>query len=388
MASWRDSRLALRIRYASRHFRKSLRLLEIRYVRKALVRYYYSHHDYAPPPSMITLRMTNQCNLRCTQCGQWGENGAFRHGREPRAQELTTSQWRTFLEQMASSCPHVYFFGGEPMLRRDLLALVRCASERGMAAGINTNGTFLRARGDEIVRAGLDYILVSIDGPREINNLIRIGPRDSFGMAAEGIQELVATRRRGGALCPLIEVFMTLTPENQGEILSTARIARELGVDYFSLAAGMFTTPALAAASELEYEREFGIVPTFYRGFVRDVSRMNASAIMRDIHSVRALWGSRFKEYPPIQFDLATYYHRPEQKLSHRQCIAPWLTMQVMPDGTMAFCEDFADLPCGNVTQEHPLVLWNNARSRAWRRRIRTKGVFAAESRCVAHHLH
>jgi MoaA/NifB/PqqE/SkfB family radical SAM enzyme len=365
-----------------------LRLLEVRWLRKNLVRCYYRHRDYAPPPSMITLRMTNHCNLRCTQCGQWGENGAFHHRPSAPQPELTTAQWLTFLEQMSGSCPHAYFFGGEPMMRRDLLPLVRRASERGMATGVNTNGTFLRGWGQEIVRSGLDYILVSLDGPREVNNLIRIGSRDSFGMTSEGVRELVAARCREAALCPLIEIFMTLTPENQGEILSTAKIARELGADYFSLATGMFTTPELAAASELEYQAEFGIAATFYRGFVRDVSRMNADAIMRDIRAVRALWGSRFKEYPPITFDLATYYHRPEQRLNDRPCIAPWLTMQIMPDGTMAFCEDFADLPCGNITQEHPLDLWNNSRSRAWRRRIRTKGVFAAESRCVAHYLY
>ena len=388
MLSLQNSRLALRLRYASGHFRKTLRLLQVRYLRKGLVRWHYSHRDHAPAPSMITLRMTNHCNLRCTQCGQWGEHGAFLNAPSAPRQELTTAQWCTFLDQMSGSCPHVYFFGGEPMMRKDLLSLVHWAAERDMATGVNTNGTFLRGRGDDIVRSGLDYILVSIDGPREVNNMIRIGPRDSFGMATEGVQELVAARRRNRALCPLIEIFMTLTPENQGEILSTARIARELGADYFSLAAGMFTTAELATVSEREYQAEFGIAPTFYRGFVRDVSRMNADAIMRDVHAIRALWGSRFKEYPPIKFDLATYYHQPEQKLSSRQCIVPWLTMQIMPDGTMAFCEDFADLPCGNVTREHPLELWNNSHSRAWRRRIRTKGVFAAESRCVAHYLH
>jgi MoaA/NifB/PqqE/SkfB family radical SAM enzyme len=361
--------------------------MEVRYVRKQRVRWYYRHHDHAPPPSMITLRMTNQCNLRCTQCGQWGEHGAFHDRTRAASRDLTTAQWQTLLDQMSASCPHVYFFGGEPMSRPDLLPLVRHAANRGMVTGINTNGTFLRGRGKDIVQAGLDYILVSIDGPREVNNLIRLGTPDAFGIAAAGVCELVAARRQSGRLCPLIEVFMTLTTTNQGEILSTARIARELGADYFSLAAGMFTTPELAAQSDREYQAEFGIAPAFYQGFVRDVGDMNAQAILRDVRAVRALWGKRFKEYPPIDFDLDTYYHRPEQKLNNRPCIAPWLTMQIMPDGTMAFCEDFADLPCGNVTEQHPLDLWNNTRSRAWRRRIRTKGVFAAESRCVAHYL-
>jgi MoaA/NifB/PqqE/SkfB family radical SAM enzyme len=384
----RESRLALRLGYAVERFRKGLRLAEVRYVRKNQVRWYYRHRDYAPPPSMITLRVTNQCNLRCTQCGQWGENGAFHDRDRARPRDLTTAQWQRFLDQMSGACPHVYFFGGEPMLRTDLLQLVRHAAELGMIAGINTNGTFLRGRGQQIVDAGLDYILVSIDGPREVNNLIRIGTRDAFGLAAGGIEELVAARRRTRSICPLIEVFMTLTTANQSQILSTAKIARELGADYFSLAAGMFTTPQLAAESEREYQQEFGIAPAFYRGFVRDVTAMNPQAILHDVLAVRALWSKRFKEYPPIDFDLGVYYHHPERRLNDRPCIAPWLTMQIMPDGTMTFCEDFADLPCGNVTQEHPLTLWNNSRSREWRRRIRTKGVFAAESRCVAHYLY
>jgi MoaA/NifB/PqqE/SkfB family radical SAM enzyme len=383
-----ESRLAIRLRYIRQRLRKSLRLAEVRYVRKNRVRWYYRHRDYAPPPSMITLRVTNQCNLRCTQCGQWGDNGVFHDRDRARTGDLTTAQWQRFLDQMSGTCPHVYFFGGEPMLRTDLLALVKHAAGRGMITGINTNGTFLRGRGAEIVEAGLDYILVSVDGPREVNNLIRIGTRDAFGLATAGVQELVEARKRRKDACPLIEVFMTLTTANQGEILSTAKIARELGADYFSLAAGMFTTPQLAAESERAYRAEFGVSPAFYRGFVRDVTGMQPQAILRDVTAARQLWGKRFKEYPPIDFDLAQYYHHPEQPLSNRPCIAPWLTMQIMPDGTMTFCEDFADLPCGNITREHPLDLWNNSRSREWRRRIRTKGVFSAESRCVAHYLY
>ena len=388
MRSFRNSRFAIRLQYARQRWRKAMRLMAVRYWRKNWVRWYFRNRDYAPAPSMVTLRMTNQCNLRCTQCGQWGENGAFHDRAEARTKELSTNEWRRFIDQIADDCPHVYFFGGEPMLRPDLLSLIRYASDRHVITGVNTNGTILRGRAQAIVDSGLDYIMVSLDGPREVNNLIRIGTPDAFGIAASGIQELVEARRRSGRACPLIEVFMTLTTKNQTEILRTASIARELGADYFSLAAGMFTTAELAAASAREYRAEFGIDPAFYHGFVRDVAGMNAAAIMRDVQAVRSLLGGRFKEYPPIDFDLDKYFHQPEQKLHNRPCIAPWLTMQIMPDGTLSFCEDFADLPCGNVTQEHPLELWNNSRSRAWRRRIRTKGVFAAESRCVAHHLY
>jgi MoaA/NifB/PqqE/SkfB family radical SAM enzyme len=120
MKNLRESRFALRLRYVRRHLAKALRLAEVRYLRENRVRWYYRHFDHAPPPSFITLRMTNHCNLRCIQCGQWGENGAFHDRDRPACHELTTAQWQTFLDQVSGVCPHVHIFRGEPMLRRDL----------------------------------------------------------------------------------------------------------------------------------------------------------------------------------------------------------------------------------------------------------------------------
>ena len=193
-------------------------------------------------------------------------------------------------------------------------------------------------------------------------------------------------RQDANSRYPLIEIFMTLTTDNQQKITETAQIARSAGVDYFSLALGMFTTKELAKESVEQYKQEFGIEPRFYDGFVRDVTRMNPGLIADQIMAVRAQWGSRYKHNPPVRADLSQYFRRPRERLTRRQCISPWLTMQVMPDGEMTFCEDFADLPVGNICARDPLDLWNNEVSRSWRRRIRTVGKFV-ESRCVAHYL-
>jgi hypothetical protein len=85
---------------------------------------------------------------------------------------------------------------------------------------------------------------------------------------------------------------------------------------------------------------------------------------------------------------LEHYYRNPEEPLRRRRCITPWLNMQVMPNGEIAFCEDFPDLVVGNVRDNDPLALWNAPASRAWRRRIRTKGIFRAETRCCSYYLH
>ena len=384
----RSNRWTIRIQFALRRLSKFLRILEVRYFRRWSVWLYYRHRDFAPPPSMVTLRMTNHCNLRCVQCAQWGERGVFKGPENPpTTRELSTEEWKNFIQRIAPYCPHIYFFGGEPFLRKDLLELVRYAAARNVVAGVNTNGHFLKNKGKEIVASGMDYILISLDGPREVNNRIRVGSRDGYGAVVEGVVELIGAKQELRSGYPFIELFMTLTVENQAHVAGTAALARRLGVDYFSLALGMFTTPQLARASAEQYQREFGVDPKFYHGFVRDVMDLDTEGVTAQIREVKRMWGSGYKQYPPVKLDLDRYFRRPHEPLTSYPCISPWLTMQIMPAGELAFCEDFADLVTGNVRDEDPLALWNNATSRAWRRRIRTKGVFPAESRCVAHYL-
>jgi hypothetical protein len=164
-------------------------------------------------------------------------------------------------------------------------------------------------------------------------------------------------------------------------------LALQLGVEYFAVTFGIFTTPELAQESSEQFKEEFGVNPSFYKGFVRDVSKMAPELIAAQIHEVKRMWGSRYKQYPPVKFSVSDYYRKPERTLVNRPCIAPWMTMQVMPNGDMAYCADFPDLVTGNVREQDPLALGNNPASRSWRRRIRTKGIFAAETRCCDYYL-
>ena len=279
----RMTRWMLRASYARRRWSKALKVLEVRLWRKPLIKVYYSRTDYAPAPCGITLRMTHHCNLRCVQCGQWGEHGVFiRPGRPAFRNEMSTADWKTFIARVAQVCPHIYFFGGEPFLRKDCLELVKFATAHNIIAGVNTNGNFLTNKGREIVESGMDYLIVSLDGPKEINNQIRLGKLDGYTAVVDGIRELVHAKTERKSAYPLVELIMTLTDLNQWHIVSTAKLTLETEeVDYFAVAFGTYTTPALARASTKEFEEEFGVTPRFFNGFVRDVSQMDAEVIAR-----------------------------------------------------------------------------------------------------------
>ena len=355
--------------------------------RRFLVSTCYRHADTAPPPINAVVRITSTCNLRCRQCGQWGDRGAFRLLEHAAVrEELSTDQWKRVLSRLASFCPHVYIFGGEPFARKDVLELVHVVAQHRATIGINTNGTFLSSKSKEIVESGLDYMIVSLDGPKEVNDNIRIGSR-GFTAVTEGITELISRRKELHTAFPQVELIMTLTAENQSSIVETARIAKSLCVDTFAVQFGIFTTADIAVASSRQANEEFGRAPTFFSAFVRDTSDMNPELIQRQVTQVRQEWGDRFKSYPPIRFDVREYFEHPERPLVGGQCTTPWMSMQIMPNGSMAFCSDFPDFAVGNVIEDDPLKLWNGRGSRAWRNRIRTKGTFAAENRCCDRYL-
>ena len=300
--------------------------------------------------------------------------------------ELSTSEWRSILSRLAKFCPHFYIFGGEPFARKDVLELTRTAVQHGATVGINTNGTLLGSKGAEIVDSGLDYLMVSLDGPEDVNDKIRLGSR-GFTVVTAGIRELVAEKRSRRSGFPQLELIMTLTADNQDRIVETSKIAESLGVDVFALGFGIFTTPELASVSSRQAQEEFGRDAKFFGAFVRDVSGINADMVETQVIEVRNRWRSRFKTYPPIRFRIHEYFQHPERPLMNAGCITPWLSVQIMSNGDMAFCSDFPDFVVGNVRDSDVLKLWNGSGSRAWRRRIRTKGIFPAENRCCDHHV-
>ena len=70
-----------------------------------------ANHGALRPP-LVTINVNHVCNLRCVQCWEWGENGAFKElDKETLTGELSLEEWETFFDRLADWRPYVYFFG-------------------------------------------------------------------------------------------------------------------------------------------------------------------------------------------------------------------------------------------------------------------------------------
>ncbi|HOF90116.1 MAG TPA: radical SAM protein, partial [Armatimonadota bacterium] len=102
---------------------------------------------------VVVWNVGQRCNLRCVHC--------YAHSRDLEyTGELTHEEGRRLLDDLAAfGAPVMLFSGGEPLMRPDILALIRHARERGMRAVISTNGTLITAElAEKLKEFGLSYV--------------------------------------------------------------------------------------------------------------------------------------------------------------------------------------------------------------------------------------
>ena len=107
------------------------------------------------PVSNLRISLTPKCNLACIYCHREGE----KKPEEPLSAAEIAEILRVAEKIRIRS---VKFTGGEPMLRTDLLEIIRSVPA-GMESSITTNGTCLAGLAADLKMAGLRRVNVSID---------------------------------------------------------------------------------------------------------------------------------------------------------------------------------------------------------------------------------
>lgn len=111
--------------------------------------------SYNRPVSNIRISLTQRCNLRCIYC--------HREGEKKPAAELSLDEIREILRVAEKfGIRSVKFTGGEPLLREDIVDIVRSVPP-GMESSMTTNGILLARYAKELKAAGMKRVNVSID---------------------------------------------------------------------------------------------------------------------------------------------------------------------------------------------------------------------------------
>lgn len=120
-----------------------------------------SFYNVNENPTLVVLKPTLNCIANCKHCN-------------PRSKKFSTNKRISLLEYdkllkklKIMGTEQICISGGEPLIYKDIVKLVRLITKNGLKASLNTNGWFLNFNMfKELMNAGLLCINLSIDSPR------------------------------------------------------------------------------------------------------------------------------------------------------------------------------------------------------------------------------
>ena len=179
------------------------------------------------PIETVLIGVTYACQCDCIHCG-----AAL--SRDPKRKELSSKEIKTLIAQ----CPDIHatsvgFFGGEPLMRNDIHALITCARSHGFCTNLDTNGALLtKPFALRLKAAGLNIIGVSIDSsdPDTHDALRRM--KGLFAKALRGIRHCIAE----GIKC-YISTYATHENVSNGDLLKVIQLARSEEADWIRICA-------------------------------------------------------------------------------------------------------------------------------------------------------
>ena len=356
--------------YAWRAFRQRLR---------SYVSYEFGNGRSAPPET-ISLFLTYRCNLRCPMCGQWGENGAFRNLSPDEVRDrLSLEELKALVDNVASFRPNLTLFGGEPMLYRGWTDLVEHVKRNGMRCNIVTNGTMLERYAEEVVRLGLDEIILSLDGPGEIHDRMR-GMEGTFDQLVSGVKAVQAEKIAGRARAPLINVSCTMFEHNYEHLEEMVQLAEGLGINSVTFHHLLFISQDAYERHDRFFQERFGVACPDWAGFVhRSLPEMDVSRFVEAIERVSKRDSKvDLSFYPNYAVDEVRRYYTEFEFLSDsypNRCMSLWMTAYILPDGDVRPYHTMNFSP-GNIKEARFTEIWNNGKYRDYRRVIRQRKCF------------
>lgn len=171
-------------------------------------------------PYQIVWDVTYACNLHCKHC--------YATAGKPWKDELTTEQAMHAIDIFdRAGVTILAFSGGEPLVRPDILELIRYAADKGIYVAIATNGTLItKEKAKEMKKAGVEFVQISLDGANaETHDAFR-GINGAFDKTVQGIKNCVEQKF-------FVEVSTTVTKYNYKEIPRIIEFSEKLGADWF-----------------------------------------------------------------------------------------------------------------------------------------------------------
>jgi len=214
------------------------RLLALRVVNLAVARHHFHHRHtrLASRPFQLMMDPVNNCHLSCPGCLHTA-NPQYAKSFDWPGGSLPVETFDRFLGEHGPLASGLVLYNwGEPLLHKRAPELVRRAKRHLLHVCVSTN---LSVRFDvpALVASGLNFLFLSIDGATQ-EGYSRFRRGGDLELVLSNVRAILEERRRQGVGVPFVLWRMLTFEHNVHEVEAAMALAREIGVDQFSV-----TTP-------------------------------------------------------------------------------------------------------------------------------------------------
>jgi MoaA/NifB/PqqE/SkfB family radical SAM enzyme len=182
-------------------------------------------------PVTAQIEPVNFCNMTCPLCLT---DKALAYSPK---RLLPLEEYESFIDELGEYLVLIILWmWGEPFLHPQLFPMIACAKDRNIAVHTSTNGNFDldENKAKELVSTGLDSLVFAIDGAtQKTYSQYRRG--GDLKNVLSNIEILIKARESLKTKFPLLNLRFVVMKHNEHEIEKMKRMARDLGVDVFTL---------------------------------------------------------------------------------------------------------------------------------------------------------
>ena len=334
---------------------------------------------YSLFPSTICIEITYRCNLRCKTCWFYGNSGIFKNKKIKEFDELSFIKLKKLIDDITFWKPYVYITGGEPLLNKNTLPLIRYAVKKRFITGVVTNGILINTKNaEDIIKSGLSFLTISIDGPANVHDSIR-GVK-CFEKAILGIENIVKMKKKHKSNFPILTLNCTISDENYAFLEKLVDIAEKFKVDILALQHPCFLRKNTIIAHHNIFKKCFGKTNNLVEGYGSDTSlKINPERLFDILNKVKKLSKkSNLRLYQDFSLkDMKKYYET--ENAVNKECINPWFSALIKPNGDVTPCLGYV---VGNISKNPFMEIWNNKKIKKFRRILKQKKFFPGCIRC------
>lgn len=322
----------------------------------------------ANAPSVIGIKLTNRCNLRCKHCYEWNDDG-YHHNLsgDYKNADIDIKIIEKCIDETKDTNAMFYLWGGEPLLYKNMESLLEMLCDKKRYTIICTNGILLNKFYDKLIPFGEKLeLLLGIDGDRESHDALR--GKGNFDYIMKQIEPLLEMKK-SGKFKGVLSVHTMVSNENIQHFYDTVCFFDSLGIDNLTICLPWYISDETGKEMDDYFKQNFSHfdlmdsnVPSWYAYKYR-IDEKNFELVENALRRIRnGNFRINVKFQPDIEGD-ELFSFLSGQSISHcdkRECYTVFSRVDVLPNGLTTSCKHFQELSYGNLNDMSLSDVWNS----------------------------